>query len=157
MTDSMIKPIDETLSIQVANTIGSKANQPFENAYRSLLHIDNGVYVQGFLVIAGNLFNPQEHAWIETDSAVVDPSLPHLGQPASALHYFPAQALNSSELAAALETAHEDYPEDDPLPVYGDGPYAYYGDVMLGGKSYEQAHQQAQAFNQQLVQKETQN
>jgi len=157
MTDDVAKLVDEALSVQVATTTGSKANQPFDNAYRALLHVDQGIYVQGFLVVAGNLFNPQEHAWIETESAVVDPSLPHLGQPSTALHYFPAQALTPVALAAALEIAREDYPEDDPLPVYGDAPYAYYGDVMLGGQAYQQAHRQAQTFSQLLVQRETQN
>ena len=44
---------------------------------------------------------------------------------------------------AAIEEAQEDYPEDDPLPIYGEMPYEYYGDSMLGGQDYQTAYQAA--------------
>ncbi|MGF1515574.1 MAG: hypothetical protein ACFB5Z_18000 [Elainellaceae cyanobacterium] len=151
----MNKPVDDARSTQVASAIKSKARQPFQNAYQALQHVEQGSYVQGFLVISGSPFNPHEHAWIETDDAIVEPSLPHLGQPAAALCYFAAQTLSASKLASAIEVAKEDYPEDDPLPVYGNMPYAYYGDVMLGGEDYQQAYLKAQALSQTLAQRQS--
>ncbi|MEO0406040.1 MAG: hypothetical protein AAF289_01690 [Cyanobacteria bacterium P01_A01_bin.135] len=152
------KPLDEDRSRLLAAEIDSKPHQPFANAHRGLLHLQEpGDYVQGFVVIAGSPFNPHEHAWLETEGAIVDPSAVHLQQPASALHYFPAQRLSKVALQQAIETAREDYPEDDPLPIYGDAPYAYYGDLMLGGKDYQQAHRQAEVFTQLLSQQGDQN
>ncbi len=148
----MNKPVDEALSNQVAGAISSKASQPFQNAYQALQQVEQGRYVQGFLVIIENPFSLQEHAWVETDDAIIEPSLPHIGYSADALRYFPAQILSEADLASAIEIAKEDYPEDNPLPVYGDAPYAYYGDVMLGGEPYQEAYQQAQALSQQLTQ-----
>ena len=49
-----------------------------------------------------------------------------------------------------VEEAKEDYPEDPPLPIYGSMPYEYYGDVMLGGKEYQQAFDAAQAKCREL-------
>jgi hypothetical protein len=46
--------------------------------------------------------------------------------------------------------SQEDYPDDPPLPVYGDAPYEYYGDVMLGGKDYQTAYAQALAKCKEL-------
>lgn len=61
------------------------------------------------------------------------------------------------QLKDAIEEAKEDYPEDNPLPIYGSAPYEYYGDVMLGGKEYLEAYQAAEAkcreLNQRMVEK----
>jgi hypothetical protein len=59
--------------------------------------------------------------------------------------YFAAQSLSMKKLKAVIEESKEDYPEDDPLPIYGDAPYDYYGDVMLGGKEYLEAYKAAEA------------
>jgi hypothetical protein len=48
------------------------------------------------------------------------------------------------KLKAIIEESEEDYPEDDPLPIYGDAPYEYYGDVMLGDQKYLDAYQAAE-------------
>ena len=148
------KPVDEVRSHQVAERISSQVHQLFANAQQALQQFEQGYYVQGFLVISGNPYNPHEHAWVELGEAIIDPSLPHLGQTVAGLHYFPAQGLSRAELKAAMEAAREDYPEDDPLPVYGSAPYAYYGNVMLGGQDYLQAHRQAEAFSRLLAQRD---
>jgi hypothetical protein len=51
---------------------------------------------------------------------------------------------------AIVEESKEDYPEDDPLPIYGEAPYDYYGDVMLGGQEYLIAYQAAEAKCQEI-------
>lgn len=146
------RPLDEARSQEVAAQISSKPDQPFAGAHQGLAQLEGADYVQGFLVIAGDPFGPREHAWLETEAAIIDPAIAHAKPPLGARHYFPAQRLSSKALNRAIETAREDYPEDDPLPVYGEAPYAYYGDVMLGGEAYERAYQQAQVFNQLLMQ-----
>lgn len=152
----MNKSLDESLSIDLAQRINSKAKAAFENAYKAALASEGAVYVQGFLVVAGSPFHPLEHSWIELEDRIVDPTLPHLQKQvqkqATALYYFPAQRLTVEQLTAAVEEAKEDYPEDDPLPIYGPAPYEYYGDVMLGGKPYLDAHQAAEAKYQELNQ-----
>lgn len=141
----MNKPLDEILSIEIAERIKSKAKKPFENAYRAALATEGAKYVQGFLVFAGQPYQPIEHGWIELSDRIVDPTLPHLQNQAQELWYFPAHSLTAKKLKAIIEESKEDYPEDDPLPIYGDAPYEYYGDVMLGGKDYLQAYQAAEA------------
>jgi hypothetical protein len=142
--------LDETLSKETAKRIKSKAQSPFENAYQAALLTEEAIYVQGFLVIAGKLYSPVEHAWLEVGDRILDPTLPHLDTTAEQLHYFPAHKLKLKKLKAAVEEAKEDYPEDDPLPIYGDTPYAYYGDVMLGGQDYLTAHQAAAKLSKEL-------
>jgi hypothetical protein len=146
----MDKPLDETLSLEVAERIKSKARSPFDNAHKAALVTEGATYVQGFLAIAGQPYKPIEHSWLELDDRLVDPTLPSLNRPAQRLHYFPAQRLSVKQLQSAIEEAKEDYPEDNPLPIYGASPYEYYGDVMLGGKDYLAAFQLAQAKCQEL-------
>lgn len=100
-------------------------------------------YVQGFLVVAGSL--PAEHAWVELESCRIDPNLRFLKKTAKELFYFPAHYLTVEDLTETVEEAKEDYPEDDPLPIYGKMPYEYYGDVMLGDKPYQDAYETAKA------------
>jgi len=133
--------LDQSASLELAKQIGSRANRSFDNAYRAVLVIEGASYVQGFLVTS-TTSEPIEHGWIESEGRVLDPSLPHLPDPL-ALQYFPAQRLSRKQLAAAIEEAKEDYPEDEPLPVYGAAPYAYYGNVMLGGQDYLAAYEAA--------------
>jgi hypothetical protein len=146
----MNKPLDEALSNELATQIDSKARQPFKNAYSAVLVTDGAIYVQGFLVFAGKPYTPIEHGWIELDDRIIDPNLPHLNKTAQDLFYFPAHCLTAEQLKAAVEEAKEDYPEDDPLPVYGSAPYDYYGDVMLGGTDYSKAYQAAAEKSMQL-------
>lgn len=141
----MNKTLDENLSQELAKTIKSKAKKPFENAYKAVLITENAKYVQGFLVFVGRPYKPIEHCWIEVDDAIIDPSLPHLHKNPQNLWYFPAQILTVKKLKALIEEAKEDYPEDDPLPIYGSGPYEYYGDAMLGGEEYLTAYQAAES------------
>lgn len=146
----MDKPLDEERSQEMAQQIRSKAKQPFENAYKAALALADALYVQGFLVNKGKLNKPIEHSWLELDDRLIDPSLPHLSGNAASLFYFPAQYLSVEDLKAAVEEAKEDYPEDDPLPIYGGMPYEYYGDVMLGGKEYQTAFELAEQKCQEL-------
>ena len=135
--------LDQAASIELATQIGAKAKRSFDNAYRAVLVVEGAVYVQGFLVTLTSL-EPIEHGWIEAGDRILDPTLPHLPSP-TALQYFPAQRLSRKQIKAAIEEAKEDYPEDEPLPVYGSAPYAYYGDVMLGGQDYLNAYDSAKS------------
>lgn len=146
----MDKPLDEAQSKAIAEQIKSKPKTRFENAYRAAIAIQGATYVQGFVVFPGKPYKPLEHAWVELEHCIVDPTLPHLQASAAALHYFPAQTLTVKQLKAAIEEAKEDYPDDDPLPIYGSAPYEYYGDVMLGGKEYQAAFETAQAKSNEL-------
>ncbi|MBD2460568.1 hypothetical protein H6G89_05875 [Oscillatoria sp. FACHB-1407] len=141
----MTYSLDETLSVEVAQQIKSKAKTPFENAHRAALATDGATYVQGFAILAGKSAKIIEHGWIEVGDRVIDPTFPYLNKSAKDVHYFGAQRLSVKQLKAAIEEAQEDYPEDPPLPVYGSQPYEYYGDVMLGGKEYMEAYTLAQA------------
>jgi hypothetical protein len=149
----MNKLLDETLSIKIAELIKSRANTPFDNAYKAALFTEGAKYVQGFLTFAGKPYRPIEHSWIEVGDTssndslirIIDPTLPHLKQNPQELWYFAAQKLTVKKLKAIIEESKEDYPEDDPLPIYGDTPYEYYGDVMLGGQEYLAAYQAAEA------------
>lgn len=141
----MSKQLDESLSREIANTINSKDKQCFQNAYQAALATEGSVYVQGFLVLAAQPYRIIEHAWIEREAQILDPTLPFLNRKAQDLYYYPAQQLTVKQLKAAIEEAKEDYPEDNPLPVYGAAPYEYYGDLMLGGADYLAAYQAAEA------------
>jgi len=146
----MDKPLDEARSRELAQQVKSKPKAPFENAHRGALATKEAYYVQGFVAFAGRRCIVQEHAWLELEDCLIDPSLPYLKQAPENLHYFPAQRLTVKELKAAIEEAKEDYPDDPPLPIYGTTPYEYYGDVMLGGKEYQAAHQAAQSKCREL-------
>ncbi len=147
----MDKVLDEALSRQIAQQIGSKAKTPFDNAYKAALATREAVYVQGFVVLTGKASQPLEHAWIELSDRRIDPHLPHLKHPADKLVYYPAQQLTVKQLKEAVDIAREDYPDDDPLPIYGKEPYDYYGDVMLGGQEYSQAYAAAIAKYKELA------
>lgn len=141
----MNKPLDAALSIEIAKRIESNEVNCFDNAYHAALSTPGSMYIQGFLVFPGKPYKPIEYSWIELDHCIVDPTLPYLNKKPEELYYFSAQRLNAKQLQAALEEAKEDYPEDEPLPVYGSMPYEYYGDIMLGGKDYKDAYENAQA------------
>jgi hypothetical protein len=145
----MNKLLDETLSIETAERINSRASTPFDNAYKAALSTEGARYVQGFLTFVGKPYRPIEHSWIELGDAsevrIIDPTLPHLNKNPQELWYFAAQRLTVKKLKAIIEESKEDYPEDEPLPIYGDPPYEYYGDVMLGGQDYLRAYQAAEA------------
>lgn len=153
----MDKRLDEPGSIDLAQRINSKAKTRFDNAFRAALATDGAIYVQGFLAVVGKPYQPIEHGWIEVDDRILDPTLPHLHKAAQELYYFPAQQLTVKQLKAAVEEAKEDYPEDDPLPIYGSQPYDYYGDVMLGGKEYSAAYEAAAAKCLELNQRQVEN
>ena len=146
----MNKPLDVTLSLEIAQRTNSKTIDCFDNAYKAALLTEGAMYVQGFLTFAGDPYVPVEYSWIEFDDRIVDPTFPHLNKDAQALYYFPAQRLTVKQLKAAVEEAKEDYPEDEPLPIYGASPYEYYGELMLGGADYSAAYREAEAKCQEL-------
>ena len=146
----MSKPLDVDLSTEIAKRIKSQANDCFENAYQAALLIEESMYVQGFLAFAGDPYKPLEYSWIELDDRIVDPTLPRLNKNTQQLYYFPAQRLTVQQMKAAVEEAKEDYPDDEPLPIYGATPYEYYGDLMLGGNEYLDAYQAAEAKCREL-------
>lgn len=139
----MDQALDVTQSQAIAQQV--KGKDPFTLAHQAAGLVE-GDYVQGFLAVRGEA-QPREHAWVDLGGAIVDPMLPRLNQPADNLVYFEAQRLDLESLEAAIEEAKEDYPEDDPLPIYGGAPdsYDYYGDVMLGDKAYSTAFEAAKA------------
>jgi hypothetical protein len=149
----MNKQLDEARSQEIAKGIKSKPKKTFDNAYKAALATEGATYVQGFLVFSGQPYRPVEHAWIELSDAageepiihIIDPNLPHLKKTTDSLWYFAAHSLTVPELKEILEESEEDYPEDDPLPIYGNAPYEYYGDDMLGDKKYLDAYQLAEA------------
>lgn len=154
----MNKALNEALSVEIAQKIKSKANKTFDNAYKAVLATENAKYVQGFLVMATQPDEPIEHSWIEVSDtslneptvSIIDPNFPHLHTTPAQLWYFPAQTVSVKKLKAIIEESKEDYPEDHPLPIYGEAPYEYYGDVMLGGKEYLAAFQAAEAKCQEI-------
>lgn len=149
----MNKPLDEALSVEVAQRVKSKPKTQFQNAYKAALATQGAIYVQGFLAFAGKPYKPVEHGWIELENSIVDPTLAYLNKNPQELWYFPAQHIPVKQLKAIIEESKEDYPEDDPLPIYGEPPYEYYGNVMLGDKSYLEAYQAAEAKCRELNQK----
>ncbi|MDZ8049877.1 MAG: hypothetical protein RMX68_033720 [Aulosira sp. ZfuVER01] len=153
----MNKPLDEALSVEISQRIKSKAKKTFDNAYKAALATEKAKYVQGFLVFPGQPYRPVEHAWIELDESIVDPNLPHLQKNTQQLYYYPAESFTVKQLKAIIEESKEDYPEDDPLPIYGDAPYEYYGDVMLGGQNYLDAYQAAEAKSKEINQPNLEN
>ena len=156
----MNKILDEELSLEVSDRIKSKAKKPFDNAYKAVLSTEGAIYVQGFVVKRQKPYHPIESAWLElTDTSgeeavirIIDPNFKYLTKSTKDVWYFPAQSLTVKQLKAIIEESQEDYPEDDPLPIYGDTPYEYYGDVMLGGKEYSDAYQKAVDKCQELSQ-----
>ena len=156
----MNKILDEELSLEVSVRIKSKGKKPFDNAYKAVLSTEGASYVQGFVVRHQKPYYPIESAWLElTDTSgeeavihIVDPNFKHLTKSTKDIWYFSAQNLTLKQLKAMIEESQEDYPEDDPLPIYGDAPYEYYGDVMLGGKEYLVAYQKAVEKCQELSQ-----
>ena len=153
----MDKLLDEAGSREIATQIKSKAKKPFDNAYKAVLATEGAVYAQGFLVIKRKPYQLLEHAWIELDSRILDPNLPHLANESQEMWYFTAHTFTAKKLKRIIEESKEDYPEDDPLPIYGDAPYEYYGDVMLGGKEYLSAYEAAAAKCQELNQQNIEN
>ncbi|AFY58083.1 hypothetical protein Riv7116_5717 [Rivularia sp. PCC 7116] len=153
----MDKLLDEAGSLEIATQVGSKAKKPFDNAYKAVLVTEGAIYAQGFLVIKRKSYQLLEHAWIETDSKILDPNLPHLTKEPYQMWYFTAQTFTVKKLKRIVEESKEDYPEDDPLPIYGDAPYEYYGEVMLGGKEYLSAYELAAAKYEELNQSNVEN
>jgi hypothetical protein len=146
----MPKSLDADRSRELAKAANCRTRAPFDNAYSAIALEPEALYVQGFLVCEGEPFQPVEHAWLELGERVIDPNFPSLKRSPTAVFYFPAQQLSYDDLKAAIEEAKEDYPEDDPLPIYGSMPYDYYGDVMLGGAAYTAAFAAAKAKCKEL-------
>jgi hypothetical protein len=136
--------LDVPRSQALAEQIKAKSKEPYANAARAASKTPGARYVQGFLALNRKPFEPIEHAWIEVEEAILDPNFDFLKVKPENLLYFPAHRITAKQLKAALDEAKEDYPDDDPLPIYGPMPYEYYGDKMLGGKDYQAAFKAAE-------------
>lgn len=145
----MSKPINVEISAEITAKI-PKSRNCFERAYQAALLLKEASYTQGFLVLPTKPYRPIEYSWLELEESIIDPTPRHFNDFATNLYYFPAQSLSLKQLKSAIEEAKEDYPDDPPLPVYGNAPYEYYGEVMLGGKAYQTAYEQALAKCQEL-------
>lgn len=149
----MSKVLNIELSQEVVKQIKPPTRNCFERAYQATLLTPNSHYIQGFLVLAHQPYVPIEYSWLEVEEEIVDPNPRHLTDAETQPDYFPAQSLSEKELKVAVEEAVEDYPDDEPLPVYGQMPYEYYGEVMLGGKAYQTAYEEALAKCRELKRK----
>jgi hypothetical protein len=149
----MSKVLNIELSKELVKKIKPPTRNCFERAYQGTLLTPNSHYVQGFLVLAHSPYVPIEYSWLEVDNEIVDPNPKHLKDTETQPDYFSAQSLSEKQLKAAVEEAVEDYPDDEPLPVYGHMPYEYYGEVMLGGKAYQNAYEEALAKCRELKRK----
>lgn len=94
----LLKLLNESLSLQVAQTIKSQAKKPFENAYKALLVTDGAKYVQGFLVLTGHPYKPIEHAWIELEDVIIDPSFAYLQRKSRKYLVFPRTSFNPEQI-----------------------------------------------------------
>lgn len=148
----MSKVLDEAASLEMSARVKSYYNNCFHNARQAALLMKGASYVQGFLAFPGAPFKPVEHSWIEVEDKIIDPTFPQLKKSAAELYYFAAHRLSVKQLNAIIAESEEDYPEDDPLPVYGEPPYEYYGDLMLGGSNYKTAWEEAAAKCRELNQ-----
>lgn len=142
---NMDKPLNLELSKQIAQQVKVIPKQMFENTHKAALKLENALYTQGFLVAMGKFPKPKEHSWLELSDCLIDVNLAkeNLKENQAERFYFPAQQLSLNQLKIAIAEAKEDYPEDSPLPIYGNEPYEYYGDVLLGGKEYQIAYEAA--------------
>ena len=70
-------------SVQIAKMVRAKKQQCFQNAWRVVERLDpSAVYVEGFSVEYEDVV--LEHAWVELDGEIIDPTLPHAD-----MRYFP--------------------------------------------------------------------
>jgi hypothetical protein len=147
--------LDVDRSNALASQIKAKGKKIFDNAAKAAAETPGAVYVQGFVAVNHKPFEPIEHAWIEVEGAILDPNFGFLeltdeakASPEAriaAVLYFEAQQLTPKKLKLAIAEAKEDYPEDDPLPIYGPMPHEYYGHKMMGGKAYQEAFNAAES------------
>ena len=159
--DKLIQ-LDAARSSILGKTIASKPTTPFDNASNGAIALVAELgelaeirYVQGFLLKPGDeSFQPIEHAWVELELADgitrIDPSFRHFKKTAEELSYFPAHYIEVPDLQEAIVEAREDYPEDPPLPIYSPMPYEFYGDLMLGDKTYQVAFDAAKVKCKEL-------
>lgn len=94
------KPLDETLSAQLAKTIRAQKKQCWRNAWRAMQampHRDNLRYVEGWIISDGDGLLI-EHGWLETDTAIIDPTL--YRQPPA--RYFAGLVFTPAEAQRAL-------------------------------------------------------
>lgn len=94
--------LDLVRSKDIAKKIGARAKQCFYNAYKALDYLPaEARYIEGW-ILKDLLI---EHAWIDLDGAIIDPTLWH-SQPVT---YYPGISLSEAELLA-LVVKHGDLP-----------------------------------------------
>ncbi len=151
--NKMNEAVNIELSLELAQRIKPPTRNCFERVYQASLLTEGSLYVQGFLVLPHPPYVPIEYSWITLEESIIDLTKKHLKN-SQEHYYFPAQSLTRKELKSSVEEAVEDYPEDEPLPIYGETPYCYYGEVMLGGEAYKNAYEKALAKCRELKRKQ---
>ena len=127
------KQLNRVLSKRAGKTIRAVPNACWQNAYRSLLELPelaNGHYVEGWIVRT-DLPVPLEHAWLELDGQIIDPTPISWSSP---FVYFPGLRLTKSEVLQVVT-------DETPLPIVWQ-----HGWGGMKHQLYVQAYQQAWAY-----------
>jgi hypothetical protein len=107
----MKKDIEE--SRRVGRLVQAKAKQCYLNAFRVIQYVpdyEEAEYVEGVLVLGGDWAT--EHAWVERDGVVIDPTLP-----SEELVYFPGLRFKGQRYLA--DALHIPKPaEFEELPIF---------------------------------------
>ena len=90
--------VDRALSATIRRRIKAKSKGCFYNAWQALGELPAALYVEGWTVTRDSAI-AIEHAWLEYDGRIVDPTLGHDLDIAA---YFPGLRLTGPELAEAL-------------------------------------------------------
>jgi len=101
-------------STRVGRLVRAKVKQCYLNAFRVVQYVpeySEADYIEGVVVVDGVL--AAEHAWVEKDGEVIDPTLP-----VEELAYFPALRFKGQRaLADALRLPKPKHEVDD-LPIF---------------------------------------
>jgi len=107
------KDVEESRRVQKNKDVRAQPGQCFANAYRTVMFLPkfgDATYVEGFAVTPSGLC--MEHAWVERDGRIIDPTLPD-----DDLVYFGGLRFNgAAELESAMLTIPK-RPGCEDLPI----------------------------------------